>query len=150
MDIEFLVSAPNKAEIRIARLCAGLSQDKAGALIGMKRRVWQLYEYGSGKRKMPVMLWTAFLLATDQHSQFRVVNEPGARHKEFEMALTEQQKQDRQFAVDQALANSRVEGYAPTAGDLADFAAFADGDLSVEEFKARSLTAALGEAVGRG
>ncbi len=150
MEARFLIDAPSKVEIRTARLCADLTQDQAGAMIGMKRRVWQLHEYGSGKRKMPAVFWTAFLLATDQHPYYRVVQEVGRKHKEFEMAFTEKQIQERQFAVDQALANSRVEGYAPTQVDHDDFVAFACGELTVEEFKERSLLVALDEDAKRG
>lgn len=148
--VDFLLPSPDTLSIRTARLCAGLSQDQAGAMIGMKRRVWQLHEYGAGKRKMPAVLWTAFLLATEQHPSYRVIREIGTKHKEFEMALTEKQIQERQFAVDQALANSRVEGYAPTQIDRDDFEAFAQGELTVEEFKDRSLLVALDEDAKRG
>ena len=49
---------PNPREIKDARAKAGLTQAKAGELIGATRRAWQ--EWEGGRRNMPVAKWGLF------------------------------------------------------------------------------------------
>jgi Antitoxin VbhA len=51
------------------------------------------------------------------------------------MALTEA---ERRIGVEQALANTRIEGHVPTPEFLADFDAFIEGKLTLDEVRARS------------
>ena len=45
---------------------------------------------------------------------------------------------ERRIAAEQALANTRIEGHVPTAEFLADFDAFIEGKLTLDEVRARS------------
>ena len=49
---------PSPADIRAARLRAGLTQAQAGEIIGAKRRAWQ--EWEGGRRNMPAAKWELF------------------------------------------------------------------------------------------
>lgn len=59
------------ADIKSARIAAGMTQTEAGACVGGSLRTWQDWE--SGKRAMPVAAWELFLLHTDQHPTHRLV-----------------------------------------------------------------------------
>lgn len=48
-------NAPTAAEVKAARLAAGLTQTAAGAVIYAALRTWQSYE--AGERKMPAAAW---------------------------------------------------------------------------------------------
>lgn len=53
---------PSPQEIREARVKAGLTQAKAGEIIGATRRAWQ--EWEGGRRNMPAAKWELFNLKT--------------------------------------------------------------------------------------
>lgn len=52
--------APTKAEIKAARIAAGLTQTQAANLIYKKLRVWAMYE--SGEQTMDRAHWELFRL----------------------------------------------------------------------------------------
>jgi transcriptional regulator with XRE-family HTH domain len=59
-------STPTPAEIRVARLAAGLTQAQAAALVGKTARTWQGWESdkprcrGRGSQQIPAPLWLLF------------------------------------------------------------------------------------------
>lgn len=53
------MTAPTKAQIKQARLAAGLTLQAAADLIGVGLKQWQHYE--SGYSKPPVRRWALFL-----------------------------------------------------------------------------------------
>lgn len=53
---------------------------------------------------------------------------------------------ERQFAHEQALANTRIEGHIPTSEFLADCEAVINGAMTRERARANSLARALGKA----
>lgn len=55
------------------------------------------------------------------------------------MAQTEA---ERRIAVEQAVANTRIEGHLPTPEYLADFDAFIQGKMTLDEVRARSMARA--------
>lgn len=55
---------PNPEQIKTARVAAGLTQEKAGAMIGATRRAWQ--EWEAGRRNMPGAKWELFQLKTQR------------------------------------------------------------------------------------
>ena len=57
-----LAKSPAPAEIRAARISAGLTQEKAAAVVYCARRGWQEWELGN-RRMMPA-IWELFLLKT--------------------------------------------------------------------------------------
>lgn len=48
-------ASPTPAEIRAARLAAGLTQAQASAVIGCGYRAWM--EWEAGNRRMPALSW---------------------------------------------------------------------------------------------
>lgn len=74
---------PNGAQLKAARLAAGLSQVDAAALMGypvqpgsrggLQSRTWQALESVSDERQMPAPVFALFLLLTHQHPQFSLV-----------------------------------------------------------------------------
>lgn len=54
-----MTDSPSAADIRDARLSAGLTQTQAAALIGYSLRAWQNWE--SGKVKIRPLIWQAWL-----------------------------------------------------------------------------------------
>lgn len=57
-----VVASPAPAEIRAARLAAGLTQTEAGALVYSALRAWQAWE--AGERAMHPGLWELYRLKT--------------------------------------------------------------------------------------
>lgn len=55
---------------------------------------------------------------------------------------SEREISEQRYAVAQALASARIEGYVPTESDLQDFDAFARGVMSISQFRDRSLLVA--------
>jgi hypothetical protein len=64
-----LLPSPTGAELKAARLVAGLSQSAAAELVGYTRRGWQDAE-ASTTPKLQAATWTFFLLATSQHTGY--------------------------------------------------------------------------------
>ncbi len=63
---ELLAPAPAPAEVRAARLAAGLSQPQMAGVLGLhSHRTVQAWE--SGQNPVAPGLWALFLLATGQH-----------------------------------------------------------------------------------
>lgn len=75
------VSQPTPEEIRTARLAARLTQSQAAMLVASSQsikayRTWQHYEVKEGlpeHRKIPLATWELFLLLTDQHPHWTLV-----------------------------------------------------------------------------
>jgi hypothetical protein len=71
---------PSGAELKAARLSAGLSQVEAAELMGypvqagsrggMQSRTWQALESSTDERNMPAPIYALFLLLTHQHPAF--------------------------------------------------------------------------------
>jgi hypothetical protein len=71
---------PSGAELKAARLSAGLSQVEAAELMGypvqagsrggMQSRTWQALESSTDERNMPPPIFALFLLLTHQHPEF--------------------------------------------------------------------------------
>ena len=55
---------PTPADVKSARIAAGLTQTRAAAVIHKKLLAWQRYE--SGNRSMDVALYELFMLKTGQ------------------------------------------------------------------------------------
>lgn len=53
---------PTPAQIRAAREAAGLTQTRAGAVVHVTLRAWQLWE--AGQREMHLAFWELFLIKT--------------------------------------------------------------------------------------
>lgn len=65
-----LPAPPTGAQIKAARLAANLTQAEAAELIGLH---WQAISYAeNGHRDLPLAAWAVFLLATGQHSGYRL------------------------------------------------------------------------------
>lgn len=74
------ILSPSGAELKSARLAAGLSQVQAAELMGypvqagsrggMQSRTWQALESSTDDRNMPGPIFALFLLLTDQHTEF--------------------------------------------------------------------------------
>lgn len=74
------IFAPSGAELKSARLAAGLSQVQAAELMGypvqagsrggMQSRTWQALESSTDDRNMPGPIFALFLLLTNQHTEF--------------------------------------------------------------------------------
>ena len=72
--------APSGAELKSARLTAGLSQVEAATLMGypvqpgsrggLQSRTWQALESANDERTMPGPVFALFLLLTQQHPDF--------------------------------------------------------------------------------
>lgn len=72
--------SPSGAELKSARLTAGLSQVEAAALMGypvqagsrggMQSRTWQALESPDDERTMPGPVFALFLLLTQQHPEY--------------------------------------------------------------------------------
>ncbi len=60
-----------------------------------------------------------------------------------ELAMAALTEQNRRHALDQALANTRIEGHVPSADFLADCEQFAQGRMSTAEVRSASLARAL-------
>lgn len=74
------VAQPTSAEVKAARLAAGLSQGEAAQLISAATskpyRTWQGYEAREGQkdhRAIPLATWELFLLLTHQHPSLRLL-----------------------------------------------------------------------------
>ena len=83
---------PSGAELKSARLAAGLSQVEAAELMGypvqpgsrggVQSRTWQALESPTDERNMPGPIFMLFLLLTHQHDQYILGchgGEPGNR-----------------------------------------------------------------------
>ena len=74
------IFSPSGAELKSARLAAGLSQVEAAELMGypvqagsrggMQSRTWQALESSNDDRNMPGPIFALFLLLTHQHTEF--------------------------------------------------------------------------------
>ena len=74
------IFSPSGAELKSARLAAGLSQVQAAELMGypvqagsrggMQSRTWQALESSNDDRNMPGPIFALFLLLTNQHAEF--------------------------------------------------------------------------------
>ena len=74
------IFSPSGAELKSARLAAGLSQVEAAELMGypvqagsrggMQSRTWQALESSNDDRNMPGPIFALFLLLTNQHTEF--------------------------------------------------------------------------------
>ena len=53
---------PSPAEIKEARVAAGLTQSQAAALVGVTDRAWRYWE--GGRRNMPTSAWELFKIKT--------------------------------------------------------------------------------------
>lgn len=57
---------PTNAEIKTARLAAGLTQTEAAALVHAGLKTWQNWETDGGEaRKIPLAAWELFLIKTN-------------------------------------------------------------------------------------
>jgi hypothetical protein len=75
--------SPSGAELKAARLAAGLSQVEAAELMaypvqpgsrgGLQSRTWQALESENDPRNMPGPIFTMFLLLTRQHPLYTLV-----------------------------------------------------------------------------
>lgn len=66
------LTVPSPAEIRAARVAAGLTQAEACPLADIANQsAWA--EYESGRRPMPAYRWFLFLLRTNQHPDLKLV-----------------------------------------------------------------------------
>ena len=75
--------APSGENLKAARVAAGLSQVQAAELMGyalqvgsrggIQSRTWQALESATDDRNMPGPIFAMFLLLTDQHPAFRLV-----------------------------------------------------------------------------
>lgn len=75
--------SPSGAELKAARLAAGLSQVEAAELMaypvqpgsrgGLQSRTWQALESESDPRNMPGPIFAMFLLLTRQHPLYALV-----------------------------------------------------------------------------
>lgn len=69
--ITLLTPLPTPAEVKAARLAAGLSQPQIAELIGLhSHRTIQAWE--SGQNPVTPGLWALFLLAVEQHPTYAV------------------------------------------------------------------------------
>ena len=63
-----------RTEIKEARLNAGLSASEAAALIGVTTVTWQRWEGQTSRAtEIPYAQWNLFLLLTDSHPVYRLV-----------------------------------------------------------------------------
>lgn len=61
------------AQVKQARLAAGLSAREAGGLVGVSGLTWQRWEgQSSRKTEIPYAAWQLFLLLTEQHPEYRL------------------------------------------------------------------------------
>ena len=58
---------PAAKEIAAARAESGLTQEQAGAVVGVARRTWQDWE--AGRRRMPAGLFELFLIKTNLNNE---------------------------------------------------------------------------------
>jgi len=77
--IEARLPPPTPAEVKQARLRAGLTQSEAARLITAAKTkpaaTWQGYEASLERkdhRDIPLAIWELFLLLTGQHPNFRI------------------------------------------------------------------------------
>ena len=80
--------SPSGAELKAARLAAGLSQVEAAELMaypvqpgsrgGLQSRTWQALESESDPRNMPGPIFAMFLLLTRQHPLYALVGKDTA------------------------------------------------------------------------
>lgn len=63
---------PTPQEIRLARLQKNLTQEEAGAVVGVERRYWSKWE--TGVVPMTIETWIVFLLLTDAHPTYRLAS----------------------------------------------------------------------------
>ena len=70
-ELVSLLPAPKPDEIRGARLAAGQNQSEAAALVGHSR--WQTWSgWESGRKPMPPLSWTWYMLATGRHPRAKL------------------------------------------------------------------------------
>ena len=79
------IYSPSGAELKSARLAAGLSQVEAAQLLGypvqpgsrggMQSRTWQALESSNDERNMPGPAFALFLLLTNQHPELALTGE---------------------------------------------------------------------------
>ena len=65
-----MIETPTPAQIRAARLEAGISQKRAGQALFVGTRTWQKWEFG--ERAMMPALWELFLLKIGKHELERI------------------------------------------------------------------------------
>ena len=74
---KLLTAPPTVADIKAARLAAGLTQAQVAELVGLN---WQAVSYAENDhRPLPLAAWSLFLLATGQHSGYAL--KPLQNHK---------------------------------------------------------------------
>lgn len=85
---------PSGAQLKAARLAAGLSQVEAAELMGypvqagsrggLQSRTWQALESSTDERQMPAPVFALFLLLTNQHPDLRLqsLSEPSPSPRE--------------------------------------------------------------------
>jgi hypothetical protein len=83
LPIQLDMPAPNGAELKAARIAAGLSQAQAASLMGyslqtgsrggVQSRTWQALESPTDERNMQGPVFAMFLLLTGQHPTFQLV-----------------------------------------------------------------------------
>ena len=67
------------AELKEARLNAGLSASEAAALVGVTTLTWQRWEGQTSRAtEIPYAHWNLFLLLTDRHPVYRLAQNDGA------------------------------------------------------------------------
>lgn len=59
-----MMDNPTPSAVKAARLASGLTQEQAGALVGVARRTWQDWE--RGQRRMPAGLFELFNLKSQE------------------------------------------------------------------------------------
>ena len=63
-----------RTEIKEARLNAGLSASEAAALVGVKTVTWQRWEGQTSRdTEIPYAHWNLFLLLTDRHPVYQII-----------------------------------------------------------------------------
>lgn len=67
VDTDHGLPEPTPDLIVAARLKSGLTQSAAAALVHASLRGWQDWEYGKGKKPMPLVYWELFLRKTGQY-----------------------------------------------------------------------------------
>ena len=74
MSRDLLLPAPTADQVRAARAAAGHSQAQAAAIMGY-RRLDRISEAERGVGAIDPVRWTLYLLATEQHPKFRLVEQ---------------------------------------------------------------------------
>lgn len=69
--MELKLPSPSADAVRAAREAAGHTQRQAEEACGL--RPGRFHKFESGLEVMPAIRWEIYLLATDQHPQYRIV-----------------------------------------------------------------------------